>query len=91
MVARGEALPAFDVHCPLGSLPLACKTELASVPAAIPYLRANEERLAKWRPRLEALPGKRVALAFAGNPDHINDRNRSIALRGCARCCPRRA
>ena len=47
---------------------------------AIPYLRASEERIAKWRPRLEALPGKRVALAWAGNPDHINDRNRSIAL-----------
>ena len=80
VIARGEALPAFDVHCPLGSLPLACKTELANVPAAIPYLRASEDRLAKWRSRLEALPGRRVALAFAGSPDHINDRNRSIAL-----------
>ena len=80
VIARGDALPAFDVHCPLGSLPLALKTELASVPAAIPYLRASEDRLAKWRSRLEALPGRRVALAFAGNPDHINDRNRSIAL-----------
>ncbi len=25
--ARGETLPAFDVYCPLGSLPLALKTE----------------------------------------------------------------
>ncbi len=78
--ARGEALPAFDVHCPLGSLPLALKTTLQTVPAGIPYLRASEERLAKWRPRLDVLPGKRVALAWAGNPNHINDRNRSIAL-----------
>ena len=53
---------------------------LESVPAAIPYLRADEDRIGKWRPRLEALPGKRVALAWAGNPVHINDRNRSIAL-----------
>ena len=80
VIARGETLPGFDVHCPLGSLPLACKTEPASVPAAIPYLRVGAERIAKWRPRLDALPGRRVALAFAGNPDHINDRNRSIAL-----------
>ena len=77
VIARGEALPAFDTHCPLGSLPLAFKTELASVPAGIPYLRATDERIAKWRPRLEALPGKRVALAWAGIPAHINDRNRS--------------
>jgi tetratricopeptide (TPR) repeat protein len=78
--ARGETLPPFDVHCPLGSLPLAFKTTLATVPAGIPYLRASEERVAKWRPRLAALPGRRVALAWAGNPNHINDRNRSIAL-----------
>src|SRR5262249_58126242 len=26
VVARGEPLPPFDVHCPLGSLPLALET-----------------------------------------------------------------
>jgi tetratricopeptide (TPR) repeat protein len=78
--ARGEALPAYDAHCPLGSLPLALKTERTSVPADIPYLRADAARIAKWRPAIEALPGKRVALAWAGNPAHANDRNRSIPL-----------
>jgi Flp pilus assembly protein TadD len=81
VLARGETRPPFDVHCPLGSLPLAFKTRLQNVPAQIPYLRANEQRIAKWRPRLDALPpGLRVALAWAGNPAHVNDRNRSIAL-----------
>ncbi|HSP50749.1 MAG TPA: tetratricopeptide repeat-containing glycosyltransferase family protein [Pseudolabrys sp.] len=78
--ARGETLPAYDVHCPLGSLPLALKTEPATIPADIPYLRADEIHLAKWRPRIEALPGKRVALAWSGNASHANDRNRSIYL-----------
>ena len=78
--ARGETLPAYDVYCPLGSLPLAFKTEPATIPADIPYLRADEGRLAKWRPIIEALPGKRVALAWAGHARHPNDRNRSIAL-----------
>ena len=78
--ARGEALPAFDVHCPLGSLPLAFKTERTNIPADIPYLRADEERIAKWRPVIEALPGKRVALSWAGHARHANDRNRSIDL-----------
>ncbi len=76
--ARGEALPAYDVHCPIGSLPFAMKTERATVPAEIPYLRADAARSTKWRPALEALPGKRVALVWAGNPAHVNDRNRSI-------------
>ena len=80
VVARGEELPAFDVHCPLGSLPLACKTTLASVPADIPYLAADESRVAKWRSRLEALKKPRVGLVWAGNVKHANDRNRSIAL-----------
>ncbi len=78
--ARGEALPAYDVHCPLGSLPLALKTGPSSIPADIPYLRADEARIAKWRARIEALPGKRVALAWAGNVSHANDRNRTIDL-----------
>jgi tetratricopeptide (TPR) repeat protein len=80
IVARGEALPAFDVQCSLGSLPLAFKTELASVPADVPYLTANEDRVARWRPRLAALELPRIALAWAGNASHANDRNRSIAL-----------
>jgi tetratricopeptide (TPR) repeat protein len=79
--ARGDQLPAYDVHCPLGSLPLALKTEPATIPADIPYLRADGARIAKWRQRLDAPPGKRVALAWAGNVGHANDRNRSIELK----------
>jgi tetratricopeptide (TPR) repeat protein len=78
--ACDEILPSYDVHCPLGSLPLALKTDGSSIPADIPYLGADDARIAKWRPRLEALSGKRVALAWAGHARHANDRNRSIAL-----------
>jgi tetratricopeptide (TPR) repeat protein len=80
VIGRGEKLPAFDLHCPLASLPLACKTELATVPAAIPYLRAPAERVAHRRARIEALPQPRVALVWSGRAAHANDRNRSIAL-----------
>lgn len=80
VVARGEPLPAFDVHCPLGSLPLALKTTIDAVPADIPYLRASGDRIATWRARLDALPAPRVGLAWAGNAAHMNDRNRSIPL-----------
>jgi tetratricopeptide (TPR) repeat protein len=79
--ARGEALPAFDLYCPLGSLPLALKTEPSTIPADTPYLRADEAHITKWRPMVEALPGKRVALAWAGHARHPNDRNRSIDLK----------
>jgi len=80
VVARGEALPPYDVHCPAGSLPRALRTELASVPAQVPYLAAGEERVARWRERIAQLPAPRIAIAWSGRAAHANDRNRSIPL-----------
>jgi tetratricopeptide (TPR) repeat protein len=80
VIARGEAPPPFDVHCPLGSLPLALQTDLATVPAQIPYLAADATRLAKWSAHIDGLPRPRVAIAWSGNASHDNDRNRSIAF-----------
>jgi tetratricopeptide (TPR) repeat protein len=82
VVARGAPLPGYDLQCPLASLPLACKTEPATVPADIPYLRAPAERLGRWRARLEGLPAPRIALAWAGRASHVNDRRRSLELAG---------
>lgn len=80
VIGRGEKLPAFDLHCPLASLPLACKTTLETIPADIPYLAPDAERLARWRSRLATLESPRVALAWSGRTTHENDRNRSIAF-----------
>jgi tetratricopeptide (TPR) repeat protein len=80
VIARDEAPPVFDVHCPLGSLPLAFKTKLGTVPAQIPYLSADDAHLAKWAARIGELPRPRIAIAWSGNASHDNDRNRSIAF-----------
>ncbi len=77
---RGAALPAFDVHCPMGSLPLALQTEVATIPAEIPYLTASAERIARWSARLAGLAPPRVAIVWAGRASHANDRNRSLPL-----------
>jgi len=84
VVARGEALPPFDVYCPAGSLPRALRTEVSTIPAAIAYLRASEERIASWRDRIERLPQPRIAVVWSGSADHANDRNRSMQLRQMA-------
>ena len=47
---------------PLGNLPLAPKTEPATIPSADRYIGADEVHIAKWRPRLEALGRPRIAL-----------------------------
>jgi tetratricopeptide (TPR) repeat protein len=80
VIARGEALPAFDLHCPLMSLPLAFGTELATIPWQGPYLHADSERVAQWGQRLGRAGKLRVGLAWSGNPKHKNDHNRSIAF-----------
>ena len=49
-----QPLPPFDLHCPLLSLPLACKTELDSIPSPGPYLHANPAKQAVWEQRLAA-------------------------------------
>jgi tetratricopeptide (TPR) repeat protein len=80
VVGRGEKLPAFDVHCPVASLPLAFKTTPATIPADVPYFAAEADRLAVWRSRLASIRPPRIALAWAGRPTHPNDRNRSMAF-----------
>jgi len=80
IIARGAPPPPFDVHCPLGSLPLALRTEPDSIPAPIPYLSADEASLAKWSARLSGLARPRIAVAWSGNASHFNDRNRSLAF-----------
>jgi tetratricopeptide (TPR) repeat protein len=79
VIASGQPLPAFDLHCPMLSLPFALKTRSDSIPAPIPYLAAAAERLAYWRDRLP--PGRpRAGFVWSGQPSHNNDGNRSIAL-----------
>jgi hypothetical protein len=80
VVARGDALPAYDVYCPAASLPLAMRTEVATIPAPVPYLAADERRVAIWRERIGQLPSPRIAVAWSGSADHANDRNRSMSL-----------
>ncbi len=79
-IAEGEPLPAFDLHCPLMSLPYAFGTTLDTIPAQVPYLAPPPERLAAWRARLGGRRMPRAGIAWAGNPDQANDRNRSIPL-----------
>jgi len=85
VVARGRPLPAFDVYCPLLSLPRIFSTDLGNIPGTAPYLRADSAGAALWRERL-ARPRSslKVGLAWAGNPDHKNDRLRSLPLASLA-------
>jgi len=77
---QGDPLPPFDCHCPLLSMPLAFNTKLSGIPAGIPYLHAPKDAINHWTSMLGERRSLRVGLAWAGNPDHRNDRNRSMKL-----------
>jgi len=61
-----EAVPAFDFHCSLLSLPRLFGTTLETIPAEVPYLHADPNLVARWRERLrDQRPALRVGLAWA--------------------------
>ncbi|CAM2152384.1 Glycosyltransferase 9 family protein [Pararobbsia alpina] len=80
VIARGEALPDFDFHCELLSLPFAFRTDWHNIPNVTPYIEADIERVNAWNHRLGPKTRKRIGIAWSGNPHHVNDRRRSIEL-----------
>src|SRR5262249_18530324 len=79
LVAQGSALPPFDYHSPLASLPFAFGTDAATIPAGVPYLRADAAKVAAWTRRL-ADGGRRIGLVWSGNPQFRYNLERSIGL-----------
>src|SRR5262249_27134059 len=47
---------------------------------AIVYFPAAPDAVARWRARLATAAGMKIGLVWAGNPAHLNDKSRSIAL-----------
>jgi tetratricopeptide (TPR) repeat protein len=86
LAVSDEPLPAFDMHCPIGTLPMMFGTRLDSIPAETSYLPSPDEaRIRAWEMRLGPHDRLRVGLVWSGNPDHRNDHNRSTSLRVLSR------
>lgn len=79
VVESGDAIE-YDYYAHLMSLPRVFGTEVATIPAAVPYVRVEEARAERWRARLGADARMRVGLAWAGSPGHVRDRHRSLSL-----------
>lgn len=83
LVQQWYQAPRCDCFAPLGSLPMLAGTRLDTIPAPVPYLRADPARAATWRARLDALlphGHRRVGVIWAGNTAHTGDRERSTSL-----------
>jgi tetratricopeptide (TPR) repeat protein len=80
LIGRGDTLPPHDFHCPLMSLPLALGTRPQTIPAQVPYLRADTALAARWRSVVSAERAPRIGLAWTGNRDYPENRRRSVDL-----------
>lgn len=80
LIEHGEPLPPFDAQCSLMSLPLALGTRLETIPAEVPYLRAEPERSTIWAARLGPRTKPRIGIVWSGSADHNSDRHRSLTL-----------
>ena len=80
LLRQRDTLPAFDLYCPLMSAPVGCGTTLATVPAGVPYLRADPAKVRAWQDRLAPKTGPRVGLVWSGSTTHQADHLRSLAL-----------
>ncbi len=77
VLAKRRDMPRFDFWVDQMSLPHLCGTTADTIPSPGPYLSADPEASQRWSTRLAGLSGRRVGVAWAGNPLHSNDRNRS--------------
>jgi tetratricopeptide (TPR) repeat protein len=76
VIEVGEAVPACDLWSPLLSLPRIFGMN-APMP---PYLAADPDRVASWQHRIGG-HGRRIGIAWQGNPDAPVEHGRSIPLR----------
>lgn len=67
IVRQGDSLPPIDLQLPLLSVPLLLGVDGASIPAEIPYIKADPAQVERWRERL--MPGGfRIGIAWQGSP-----------------------
>lgn len=86
VVGRGDALPDFDLHSPLLSLPRAFRTTIDTIPAQVPYLFSEPERVRRWSDKLGPKTKPRVGLVWSGSGGQEFDQ-RSMHLAEFAEFC----
>ncbi len=75
VIKEDEALPNFDMVCPLMSLPLALKTTLETIPASTPYLSVSDAKKQYWQAKLGKKTKPRIGIVWSGSMTNPIDNN----------------
>lgn len=75
-----EHLPKFDYEIGMVSLPLVFQTREETIPADVPYLRADPDAVRKWRERLSSERRLKVGLVWTGSHTHQRNPFRRVGL-----------
>ena len=84
VLPSGTPYPSFDLHAPLMTLPGLFGTTLKTIPAPVPYLSPDAERVHFWGNQLAGRGGLKIGIAWQGNRKHRWDRHRSLRLASLA-------
>ena len=88
VIVKGSALPQFDYHCPLMSLPLAFRTTFVDIPPPPRCLQSDKSNLARWNSLRLNSKNPRIGLVWSGNPQNVADQRRSICFADLAARLP---
>ena len=81
IAVRDQAIPDFDVWCPLLSLPMLFKTDFASLPGPIPYLAPPPDAGAKFDDFLRPAEGRfKIGIVWSGSVTFKGNRTRASQL-----------
>jgi tetratricopeptide (TPR) repeat protein len=80
LICRGDALPTFDAHASIHSLPRLLKTRLEAIPRETPYLFSDSALAKSWGTRLAEVAGFRVGINWHGREQHALAQQRDLPL-----------
>lgn len=73
-----NAIPSFDVHAPLLSLPFILKSDEYTIPRDIPYIIPHETLVQEWKQKLSSDTQFKVGICWQGNSNYSTPFLRSV-------------